>query len=451
MVLNAESITNKINELSLLIDATSPDLIIITESHCNSTISDALISIKGFTLTRADRVTGRKGGVVLLSRSDFFITNIVIKSHQSGSWEGLSCDLQISKTTSLRVCGVYRSPGKLPDNAAADLLSFLQDACSPKKSHFLLCGDFNFPTVNWETYTATGSTLASDFLDFLLNASLTQHVNFPTRYRGINRPSILDLVITDSNNNITHIGSSPPLGKSDHIVILFDLALYPASTISSTDHFNYSKADFVLVNDMIACIDWEEELSGLTAAEAFDVLDRFLRDIRCCYIPVYSRTSKSRPKWLNRPTKTAINRKKRAWDKYKKNPSPASYSTYATARADASSTIFLAKQTYEKKLLHASAKNPKQLFSYVNRQQASKSPIAIQAQTGLLTAPQDVATELNVYFQSVFQKPSYPFKAPPPQKGPLNSTINISSYVVYQHLIALNIATSPGPSPSISS
>jgi len=348
MVLNAESITNKISELTILIDSSSPDLIVITESHCNHMIPDALISFKGFNLTRADRVTGRKGGVVLLSRSDLFITNIVVNSHQSGSWEGLTCDLHISKTSTLRVCGVYRSPGRLPDEVATDLLTFLQQSCPSKNSPFLLCGDFNFPTINWSTYTATGSSLAADFIEFLLNASLTQHINFPTRYRGDDRPSTLDLVITDSNNNVAHIGSSHPLGKSDHIVILFDLTLSPISTLHSTDHYNYSKADFVLINDMIASIDWEEELSDLTSQEAFDVLNRFLGDIRCSLIPVISKNVKHKPKWMNRLTKTAINRKKRAWDRYKKNPTPASYTTYTTARAEASSTIFAAKQNFEK-------------------------------------------------------------------------------------------------------
>ena len=310
MVLNAESIVNKINELSLLIDSTTPDLIVITESHCNSMIPDALISFQGFNLTRADRVVGRKGGVVLLSRSDLSVTNIVIKTHQSGSWEGLSCDLLISKTSSLRVCGVYRSPGKMSDEACNDLLTFLQQSCPTKNSPFLLCGDFNFPTINWNTCTSTGSALASDFLEFLLNASLTQHVTFPTRYRAGNRPSILDLVITDSHYNVAHIGSSSPLGKSDHVVILFDLTICPISAVSLTDRYNYSKADFVLINDMIASIDWEEELSGLTAEEALDVLDRFLNDIRCYFIPVSPINRKSKPRWLNRSTKSAINKKK---------------------------------------------------------------------------------------------------------------------------------------------
>jgi len=69
---------------------------------------------------------------------------------------------------------------------------------------------------------------------------------------------------------------------------------------------------------MIASIDWEDELADLTAEEALRILDKFLNDIRQMYIPSVPKKVNSKPKWLNRATKTAINRKKHAWDKYKK-------------------------------------------------------------------------------------------------------------------------------------
>ena len=206
----------------MLIDTDCPDVIIITESHCNHLIPDRLISFKDFNLARVDRSVGRKGGVVLLTRTDFPISNIKVNAHPTGTWEGLFCDLLVSKVTTLRICSIYRTPGKLPDDAAADFFTFLEDSLPTKNSPYLLAGDFNLPTINWTTCTSTGSITASHFLDFFLNASLNQHVNFTTRYRAGNKPSLLDLVITDSQNSIAKLGSSHPLGKSDHLVIHFD-------------------------------------------------------------------------------------------------------------------------------------------------------------------------------------------------------------------------------------
>ena len=117
-----------------------------------------------------------------------------------------------------------------------------------------------------------------------------------------------------------------------------------------------------------------------------------------------------------------------------------------SARKASSSTVFKAKYDYEKKLLLSCGKNPKQLFSYVNRQQAPKRPVAIQPQSGaLITAPEDVARELNLYFQSVFQQPTFPPTAPTPEAGPFNHPFLISSDEVFQHLHSLNPSTSPGP------
>ena len=148
MLLNAESLPNKINELSAVITANPPDLIVVTESHCNSLTADAVISLNGFNLTRADHTVGRKGGVILFSRSEFPIINIHVTSHPSGSWEGLYCDLLVSKTVSLRVCCIYRSPGKLTDDAESDFLTFLRESRPASNTPYLLSGDFNFPNIN---------------------------------------------------------------------------------------------------------------------------------------------------------------------------------------------------------------------------------------------------------------------------------------------------------------
>ena len=56
-----------------------------------------------------------------------------------------------------------------------------------------------------------------------------------------------------------------------------------------------------------------------------------------------------------------------------------------------------------------------------------------------------MASELNLYFQSVFQSTAQHPTAPTPQVGPFDSYTIITRDVVYQHLNALNAATSPGP------
>ena len=60
------------------------------------------------------------------------------------------------------------------------------------------------------------------FLNILFDLFLSQHVNFPTRFRKSQTASLLDLVITNVENIITKIFPVDPLGKDDYVAIEFN-------------------------------------------------------------------------------------------------------------------------------------------------------------------------------------------------------------------------------------
>jgi len=68
-------------------------------------------------------------------------------------------------------------------------------------------------------------------------------VQCPTRYRGMDEPHILDLVISDDTivENIEMLG---PLGKSDHAVLEIHCSL-DVCYRHFTDKYNYIKGDYV--------------------------------------------------------------------------------------------------------------------------------------------------------------------------------------------------------------
>jgi hypothetical protein len=64
LYLNAQSIVKKVNELSCVAGALNPDIIMITESWCNSDVADTFLSIDGYDLQpdlRADREDTAQG------------------------------------------------------------------------------------------------------------------------------------------------------------------------------------------------------------------------------------------------------------------------------------------------------------------------------------------------------------------------------------------------------
>ena len=54
-----------------------------------------------------------------------------------------------------------------------------------------------------------------------MDSFLIQNVKHPTRFRGENNPSILDLIFTNEEGMIDSIEHCAPLGNSDHEVLEF--------------------------------------------------------------------------------------------------------------------------------------------------------------------------------------------------------------------------------------
>ena len=81
--------------------------------------------------------------------------------------------------------------------------------------------------MTWFTCTAPRrNSTEAKFLDVLHKKFLIQHVNMPTRTRGTDTPSILDLVIS-GGTVIENVNFLSPLGNSDHSVLLIEGSLKP--------------------------------------------------------------------------------------------------------------------------------------------------------------------------------------------------------------------------------
>ena len=89
-------------------------------------------------------------------------------------------------------------------------------------------GDLNYSKVDWVTYTSSAneSHWSSKLIDCLQDNFLYQTVRCYTRYREGQQPSLLDLVIVNDDQMVDEVVDRGPLGKSDHVVLTFDLNCY---------------------------------------------------------------------------------------------------------------------------------------------------------------------------------------------------------------------------------
>ena len=125
------------------------------------------------------------------------------------------------------------------------LLSLLSSIALKNYSHRCIVGDFNFRDINWDTCTTPHGENSKEhkFIETIRDCFFFQQVREPTRKRGDDRPSQLDLVFTDEDMQVSDIKYLSPLGKSDHSMIVFDFHCYIDYTNPKTS-YKYSIADY---------------------------------------------------------------------------------------------------------------------------------------------------------------------------------------------------------------
>ena len=155
---------------------------------------------------------------------------------------------------------IYRSPNSDKINNE-NINNFLRSIDRLKYDHQIIIGDFNRKDINWKTVT---SHLEDDckFIETIRDSYLTQHILEPTRGRGTDQPSLLDLLFTSNEDSIENIEMYAPLGKSDHSLIKFLYRSFPEK-IPEKFVCNYAKADFELMKRKLD-INWEMFFQGYT-------------------------------------------------------------------------------------------------------------------------------------------------------------------------------------------
>ena len=184
LYLNAQSVVGKINELSCTVSEMEPDLILITETWCNSDITTAYLNIAGYELQpdlrvdREDTKGGRGGGLLVYSKAGLQILKL-----DSGATFKQHCTFLVKDIIFYLI---YRSPSSPASN-----LTNLADLVRGAEKNCVIIGDFNLPGIDWERGVATGH--GKELLEAADNKLMSQLVEFSTQVKG----NILDLVLTN--------------------------------------------------------------------------------------------------------------------------------------------------------------------------------------------------------------------------------------------------------------
>ena len=285
-----------------------------------------------------------------------------------------------------------------------------------KYDKLVLCGDFNHREINWldNTVAAGPYSPAMRFFDCIHDSFLTQHVDRPTRVRGSDKPSLLDLILTEDSQ--TQIQSSlqinAPFGKGDHSVMTWNylISTNQADNDNETDsqiptQRNFNKGNYEKMNTLLQEVQWSSLFKDLDLNGCVDKFYEKVEEIADECIPLQKCFKHSdRPPWMSKKARKAIRKKKCAWQRYQASPTYNKYCQYTKQRNATSKKLRKAKREFEKQLAKGCKKNPKSLFRYANfKSKIKHNVIRIKDEFGNINVKkEDNANLLNSFFESVY-------------------------------------------------
>ena len=233
-------------------------------------------------------------------------------------------------------------------------------------NRLLVLGDFNVPKVDWlNNETLTGA----DAIEVQTLANTTdnlwyQHVTQLTRFRN-NQASTLDLIFTKEEDDVKNIEVLPPLGNSDHGVVIADVVCEWKSKVERKPARLYSKGNYKLINEGLNRINWEIEFEGKSVQECWEIFKAKLRELVEKHVPMTRPRDYNEP-WMNKKLMKFWRKKHFAWKRFTERDSYEAYREYRKNANYFKSIARKTKRAYERKLARDVRKNRRAFFRYVN-------------------------------------------------------------------------------------
>ena len=341
MLTNAFGILSKLGEFQASLNAHHSDIVIVTETKVTEDkATPADLTFPGyFPPVRRDR-TAQGGGIAIWIRTDLAFTEL--ECIDTGGNEILWVRLKTAAGPSIGVCAVYRSGSSADgDISALNSISSGIDDARQCCQNIIVAGDLNVHNREW--LGSSGTSPAGEAAeDLCYHHCLDQHVHEPTRGNNI-----LDLIKSDIPGSVIST-LHPPLGKSDHAVVVTDFEVAPScDRPSKRTVWRYQHADWPRLRAFFRSTNWV-----LTDDNSIDVscvkLTQKIKEGMQIFIP--SKTLKLRqgdPAWWSPECQEAVDRKQRAWRRHRSSPNNAHLRlAYSMATGEAANCLHRAKQAH---------------------------------------------------------------------------------------------------------
>ena len=434
------------------LSSSKPHLLFLTETQLSEATDSKPFSVPSYFLYPRFKA---KGGCCVYVRNDLSCSRVpeLDSPEFSTLWLRLSCH-----SLTKYICAVYLSPNSTDYVKFFDYLTLQMEhilSISPFAEISIL-GDFNVHHHLWLSSPFTDQPGEQAYVFSVLN-DLEQLVQHPTRIpdRLGDSPNILDLFLT-TNPTAYSVKLFSPLGSSDHNLISSTCPIAPVRPVDPPKKrrlWHFREANWEALRQYFSDFPWNDYcFRGREPTVCASRITEIILSGMEAYIPFsYPLTNAKKP-WFNHACSNAIRDKERAFNRYRRQPTPDSHHAYICARNRAKSILRSAKNTFiRNKCSELSNSNSSRSFWHLaknlsNNFTSSSFPPLFRSDGTIAVSSTDKA-EL---FVETFSSNSTldDSGAVPPSPPPSNTvmpSIKILSKDVFSTLSGLNVNKAYGP------
>ena len=457
---NIDSITNKIDELEHVIGIHKAHVVLVNEvkpKNSRYIMSKEELTIEGFTAygRNLDNKVGR-GIIIYVKDSISSHVKEVDDMHscnQEDFVESLWLELAMAHTTCKIGC-VYRSPNSSTENNK-NMLVTMENIVKPN-CPTIIAGDFNYRGIDWDTWTVTGNDSDEgklNFLNCMREHCDEQYVKTPTRCRGADTPSLLDLVFSNTPELVEDLQLQGPIGNSDHAVVTFNLVLNLENNTEIKYRKDYKKGNFTGLKAELNNINWDQMLKG-DINQKWVIFKQTVLKLEDKYIPTKKITYNHKHKLnLSLDVRKSVKKKHGLWKKYMNTRDGSDYREYCKSRNKVKNLIKKIRKEKERDIANSIKTNPKTFWQYIKSKKTVKEGVAplitdpTNPNSKIAESDGDKAEVLATFFSSVFtQEPTDEIPTLPNiELGNIMTELDITEEMVLKVLLKINPSKSGGP------
>lgn len=376
------------------------DLIAVTETNLDSTIDDQEVLPYGWSMLRRDRGT-RGGGVLLAARPG--ITLRRRSDMETACGEDLWASVTVNDCD-YEVCVVYLKPTSTNRDYMTWFCRVENNSANVGNTALLILGDLNLNSASLDV-----NNYMNYFLTFCNLADYNDIVN--------DKGSKLDIVLVSECVGAVRVCTAceglveradvyhPPLDIS----MTFDYAVraepIEPSNINSTTDWNFNKANFPMLYEMITDLNWGRVLDESCVNKAVAQLYNLLYNCFDLCVPKKIRNNKmSRryPIWYSKDIISDLKVKGTLHKEWKATRDPNVYKSYSELRACIKHRVTLAYDTYIQNIQQQIKTNPKKFWSHISNLRTKGGFEPNVSYEGQSFSGQAAAGAFADYFSSVF-------------------------------------------------